>query len=61
MVRPAFSIYVTSSSTSWDSQEIDSERSLDKLAGLSPAERLDVIANEAEWFYSGGTADDDWD
>lgn len=60
MVRPAFSEIVSAFNMedviAWE----DSERSQDKLAGLSPAERLDIIAHEADRFYSGGTSDD-WD
>lgn len=59
MMRSVDSVYTTA----FDLEDVitweDSERSQDKLAGLSPAERLDVIAHEAEWFYSGGTADDE--
>lgn len=40
---------------SWES----SERSMDKTAGLPSAVRLKYISREADWLYSGITAEED--
>ncbi len=59
MVRPAFDDFVTSFNLedvdTWES----SERGMDKTAGLPSAVKLEYISREADWLYSGITADED--
>lgn len=59
MVRPAFDEYVVSFDEDVISSWEDSERSLDKTAGLPSAVRLKYISREADWLYSGMTAEDE--
>lgn len=63
MVRPAFDDFVTSFNLedvdTWVDTWESSERGMDKTAGLPSAVKLEYISREADWLYSGITADED--